>query len=208
LEWYGRAVGASLKRIRVPVALVLAIGILGTWIAYDMTTNRLAAASPQEIAELSSQLKESPEALELGKNFSFPFLFLNNTRVVVFVFLAGLVSFSVLGMLIYLINVGVIGGIFAVYHFLTPSAYLIFAAGVLPHGVFELPAFLLGSAAALYIGAGLVTPQTEKSLGESAIELIADWAKIFVGVVVPLMALAALIETYISPVLLASVLNR
>jgi len=36
------------------------------------------------------------------------------------------------------------------------------------------------------------------------LELLADWTKIAVGLVLPLLLIAALIETYITPVLLAS----
>ena len=85
---------------------------------------------------------------------------------------------------------------------------LIFLAGVLPHGMFELPALLIGSAVVLYIGAALVTPQNGKSMGEVVIELMADWAKIFVGLVVPLLAMAALIEAYITPTILLRVMGN
>jgi uncharacterized membrane protein SpoIIM required for sporulation len=56
----------------------------------------------------------------------------------------------------------------------------------------------------LRIGVVLVTPQMGRSLGEVVLELLADWTKIVVGVVVPLLLIAAVIETYITPLLLAS----
>jgi stage II sporulation protein M len=84
----------------------------------------------------------------------------------------------------------------------------IFLAGVLPHGIFELPALLVGSAVVLYIGASLVTPQTGKSMGEVIIDLMADWAKIFIGLVVPLLAIAALIESYVTPGILLRVMGN
>jgi uncharacterized membrane protein SpoIIM required for sporulation len=40
------------------------------------------------------------------------------------------------------------------------------------------------------------------------LELLADWMKIFLGVVVPLLAIAAMIEAYITPGLLISVLAK
>ena len=53
----------------------------------------------------------------------------------------------------------------------------------------------------------IVTPEARKTLGETLIEGIADWAKVNLGLVVPLLALAALIETFVTPVLLLSVLK-
>jgi len=76
--------------------------------------------------------------------------------------------------------------------------------GLLPHGIFEVPALILASAATLRIGVVLVTPQTGRSLGEVVLELLADWTKVAVGVVIPLLLIASIIETYITPVLLAS----
>ncbi|MCK7516598.1 MAG: stage II sporulation protein M [Ignavibacteriales bacterium] len=83
-----------------------------------------------------------------------------------------------------------------------------FLAGVVPHGIFELPALMIGSAVALYMGASIVTPQTGKSMGEVIIELLADWVKIFLGVVVPLLAVAAVIEAYVTPGLLLNMLAK
>jgi uncharacterized membrane protein SpoIIM required for sporulation len=54
----------------------------------------------------------------------------------------------------------------------------------------------------LRMGALLVTPQTGKSMGEVIFKLLADWLKVFLGVVVPLFAIAALIEAYVTPSIL------
>jgi stage II sporulation protein M len=124
------------------------------------------------------------------------------------IFLAGMASFSVLGVLIYMINISLIGGVYAVLELLGMSPVPFFLAGVLPHGIFELPALMIGSAVVLYFGAALVTPQTGKSMGEVVIDLMADWAKIFVGLVVPFLAIAALIEAYITPAILLQVLGN
>ena len=116
-------------------------------------------------------------------------------------------SFSVLGVILYMVNIGLIGGLFGVIQVLGLNPWPLFQAGVLPHGIFELPALLLGSAAMLYFGAALVTPQVGKSMGEVIIELLADWLKIFLGLVVPLLALAAVIEAYVTPVILQNALK-
>jgi uncharacterized membrane protein SpoIIM required for sporulation len=117
--------------------------------------------------------------------------------------LAGLVSFSVLGMFVYIINLSTVGILLGVFQLLGYSPITLTIAGLLPHGIFEIPALILASAAMLRIGVVLVTPQMGRSLGEVMLELLADWAKITVGVVVPLLLVAAVIETYLTPVLLA-----
>jgi len=54
----------------------------------------------------------------------------------------------------------------------------------------------------LKVGAQLVTPQTEKSLGEILLLSLADWFRIFLGIVLPLLAIAAVIEVYVTPILI------
>jgi len=79
--------------------------------------------------------------------------------------------------------------------------------GILPHGIFEIPALILSSAAVLYIGIALVTPRSHLTLGEVLIDAIADWAKIGVGLVLPLLTIAAALETWVTPVLLHSMIK-
>jgi stage II sporulation protein M len=107
-----------------------------------------------------------------------------------------------------MVNIGLIGGVFAVLQLVGIKPWPIILAGVVPHGIFEIPALMIGSAVVLYMGVAIVTPQTGKSMGEVILELFADWTKIFLGVVVPLLAVAALIEAYITPGLLLNVLAK
>ena len=82
------------------------------------------------------------------------------------------------------------------------SPLLAFVAGILPHGIFELSAIFLATAAMLKVGAQLVTPQPDKSLGETVLIALADWFRIFVGIVLPFLAVASIIEIYLTPVLI------
>ncbi len=66
---------------------------------------------------------------------------------------------------------------------------------------------MLASAVVLRMGAVLVTPQMGKSMGQIMLEQLADWLKVFLGLVVPLLAIAALIEAYITPQILAAVMK-
>jgi uncharacterized membrane protein SpoIIM required for sporulation len=211
-QWYVQAFGSSFRRALPAMALMMLVAVVSAWLSYDWVvvnaSDVIASASSEDIASLQENIGELPDLSSLGGELDASFLFLNNTRVMAIIFLAGMASFSVLGVLIYMINISLIGGVYAVLELLGMSPMPIFLAGVLPHGIFELPALLIGSAVVLYIGAALVTPQTGKSMGEVVIELMADWAKIFVGLVVPFLGLAALIEAYITRAILLQVLGN
>ena len=125
-------------------------------------------------------------------------------RAVGLILFAGLVSFSVLGMLVYIVNLSIVGALLGVFQLMGFSPVTLAVYGLLPHGIFEIPALILASAAMLRIGVVLVTPQTGRSMGEVLLEQLADWTKVAVGLVLPLLLIAAVVETYVTPVLLAS----
>jgi uncharacterized membrane protein SpoIIM required for sporulation len=213
-DWYARVLSGAMRRILPAVFFVTLIAGVSIWASYawikDNVSEMVALATPEDLAEMGkniSELGELPDLSEIQGQLSAPFLFLNNTRAVAIIFLAGMVSFGVLGIMLYMINIAFIGGVYALVELLGLNSFQIFLAGVVPHGIFEIPALMIGSAVVLYFSATLVTPQTGKSMGEVILELLADWAKIFIGLVVPLLAIAALIEAYISPRLLLNVIG-
>lgn len=210
-DWYGRVLGTALRRIAPALLVVALIAGVSLWMGYDWIMVNvpvaLSKASPENLQKLSDRVREMPDISNLQESINAPFLFLNNTRAVTLIFFAGLFSFSVLGVLLYMVNIGIIGGLFGLFQLLGLQPWPIFLAGVVPHGVFEIPALMIGSAVVLYMGVAIVTPQTGKSMGEVILELFADWAKIFIGLVVPLLAVAAMIEAYITPTLLHNVLK-
>jgi len=209
--WYRGAVAASLRRMVPALLLVCVIAGISLWMGYDWVQTNvadvLAKAPDGELERIEERFSSLPDPAALREQISAPYLFFNNTRAVVLILLAGLFSFSVLGILIYMLNIGIIGGLYSLLLLLDQPAWMIFAGGVLPHGVLELPALMLASAATLYVGAGVVTPHAGKSMGEVVIELLADWTKVFLGLVLPLLAFAALIEAYITPEILIRILG-
>jgi len=211
-DWYMRVLGGAMRRILPALLAVAFIAGISVWMGYDWimvnVSQVIEKASPERLEKLGASIRQMPDISNLEGSISAPFLFMNNTRAVAVIFLAGLVSFSVLGILLYMVNIGLIGGLFAVFELLGMHPWPLFLAGIVPHGVFEIPALMIGSAVALYMGVSIVTPQTGKSMGEVILELFADWVKIFLGVVVPLLAVAALIESYITPGLLLSVMTK
>ncbi|MBK8420768.1 stage II sporulation protein M [Candidatus Villigracilis saccharophilus] len=210
-EWYRNVLMIALRRITPALLAVALIAGVSLWMGYDWIMVNIPAAisrsSPENLQKLTDRVKEMPDLSGIQENLNAPFLFMNNTRAVALIFFAGLFSFSVLGVMLYMVNIGLIGGLFALFQLLGIQAWPIFLAGVVPHGVFEIPALMIGCAVVLYMGVSIVTPQTGRSMGEVILELLADWMKIFIGLVVPLLAIAAMIEAYITPALLQNVMK-
>ncbi|MBI5954160.1 MAG: stage II sporulation protein M [Chloroflexi bacterium] len=210
-QWYG-TIFVALRRIAPAFLAVTLVAVVSVWLGYDLVmvnvSDMLHEATPERLQRIESRIDHMPDLTNLEGSISAPFLFMNNTRAVAAIFLMGLFSFGVLGILIYMLNIGLIGGLYALLELLGIQPIPLFLAGIVPHGIFEIPALMIGSAVALYMGAALVTPQTGKSMGEVMIELLVDWVKIFLGVVIPLLAIAAVVEAYVTPGLLINAMAK
>jgi uncharacterized membrane protein SpoIIM required for sporulation len=209
-EWYKLEVRGALRQLWLPVGVLVLLAIVTFWAGFEWTVTTVPKlvnmTSPDAVHGLSQRFEQSTTFIGLGQTFSAPFIFTHNLRAVGLILLAGLVSFSVLGMLVYLANLSTVGVLLGVFQLLGYSPITLMVNGLLPHGIFEIPALILASAAMLRIGVVLVTPQMGRSLGDVVLESLADWTKIAVGLVLPLLLIAAVIETYVTPVLLASAL--
>ncbi len=78
-----------------------------------------------------------------------------------------------------------------------PALYL--AGLVLPHATLEIPAALLAGAAVLRLGLAAVSLPQGTSLGESWLKALAEWARIGLGLVLPLLIGAAMLEVFVTP---------
>ncbi|MBI3174631.1 MAG: stage II sporulation protein M [Chloroflexi bacterium] len=209
-EWYRIAVATTLRRLALPTLIMVLVFLAGGWLGYDQVTLNApnALKDVSSLAELRENVASIPSANGLGEvQISAPFIFMNNIRATALMFLFGMLTFGVLGILVYLLNAGLIGGVLSLFAYFGVSPWVLFSTGILPHGLFELPALMLSGAAVLHMAVALVTPQTGRSMGEVFIDQVADWAKVFLGVIIPLLLVASLIETYVTPVILKGVLH-
>ena len=132
-------------------------------------------------------------------------LFLHNFRAMMSIILYGILPFVYLPALMLGINAMSLGfvGAYCVNNGLTPLVYL---AGVLPHGVFELTAVTLALSAGFYLCeyATKRIRTKEKGLLKAAFSRAAQLLFLHIA---PLLLLAALIEAYVTPALLRAVMG-
>jgi uncharacterized membrane protein SpoIIM required for sporulation/ABC-type transport system involved in multi-copper enzyme maturation permease subunit len=208
-EWYRVAVFDAVQKMKAPLAIVITLAVIAVFASYFWVTNNLPAyveLSPDRLDELRAMVGDNLVVLDqLQDQLPAPLLFFFNARTTLVFLLMGLISFGTLGVVLYVVNFALVGGVLGAANLIGFSPLLIFAAGVLPHGLFELTAVILATAGVLKMGVLLVSPNTERSLGEIFLVALADWFRVFIGLVIPLLAIAALIEVYLTPVLIKMV---
>lgn len=127
-------------------------------------------------------------------------LFLNNTFACLLIFLSGFIPIFLPTVGIVVMNGAIIGVLYAYLKMMDQPAFMSMIVGVLPHGIFEIPAIILAGAVAFTVSVGFY-----KKLGNSSFpfwNVIKNSIKTFVFVCIPLLILAAIIEAFITPLLL------
>jgi stage II sporulation protein M len=123
-------------------------------------------------------------------------IFFNNLEACILLFLGG-ASFGVLTIIILSLNGIVIGSIMEIVS--KDHTALFVAAAILPHGIFEIPAFILSGALGILLAQSLIAEWYGR---EDTAVVARSFGRLFILYVLPLVALAAFVEAFITPVVI------
>ncbi|MDD1657553.1 MAG: stage II sporulation protein M [Methanomicrobiales archaeon] len=126
-------------------------------------------------------------------------IFLNNLQACVLLFLGG-ASLGAVTLFIAGTNGLVIGGVMEVVR--QEQGILYVMAAILPHGIVEIPSFILAGALGLALAEALWQEGT--GVGDAA-AVARELGSVFLRAVLPLVALAAGIEAFITPQIISLV---
>ena len=198
-EWYRREIGHTLQPLRLPVILTSLMLLLGLYVG---TTQARVFPLPLHMLRWENLNQGFVQGLEGFRFFSaggVGLVWFQNIRAILLATLLGIFTFGVLGMLVVMLPFAIIGYFMAnlAGAGLPPLTFL--AAFVLPHGIVEVPAILLAGAAILRLGATLAAPSPGHTVGEAWLQALGEWARVFVGLVIPLLLIAASLEVLVTP---------
>lgn len=108
------------------------------------------------------------------------------------------VLFAIPPVIFALIN-GLILGVIG-FFVVEEKGLLFLLAGILPHGILEIPALLLSCALGIKIGMSIIRKIRGENLSISSI--MGSCIKFYFKTVAPLLLLAAFVEVYVTPLLL------
>jgi len=123
-------------------------------------------------------------------------LFINNLEACVLLFLGG-ASFGILTIFVLTLNGILIGSILEIVH--QDHSIVFVAAAILPHGIFEIPAFILSASLGILLAQSLIA---EWYHGRDAAGEAWGFARLFIMYVIPLVVIAAFVEAFITPIII------
>lgn len=198
-EWYRRLFNETLWQARGPILIMTAAIAAGYLLGLDTASNFRLPAEIFEQARFDESLSSELAAFGFMSGRGLVWVIWNNLRAILLASLLGAFSFGVAAVVLLMAPVGIIG-YFAGNLALAgqdPGQFLL--ALVAPHAILEIPAAILAGAAILQLGlAGLSLPHGS-SLGASWLTALGRWARLNLGLVLPLLVLAAALEVFVTP---------
>jgi uncharacterized membrane protein SpoIIM required for sporulation len=197
--WYRHSVFPAVRTLRPAMAVVLfaiTAAFVGGWVAADR--------SPVSLSQFESNDEQLLDNLrswfELGQDSPkwIMFAFTQNTRVLLAATILAVFSFGVMGLVLVMVPFGIMGFVMGQ---VIPSGLspLPFILALVPHGIVEVPAILLAGGIALRLGSVITRPPDEMTVGEAWLRTLGDSVKVGVGLVTPLLFVAAVLEVMLTP---------
>ncbi len=152
------------------------------------------------INETFSSINESVQVE--GQNMSLALLENNIIATVTMIGLGG-IPFLFLPIFSFVLNgvlIGIVGGFINVVGGFSVTYFM---AGIIPHGIFEIPALIYSFTLGIYFCLSFTKYIVKHDSGVNMIKVLVDVIRGFVLVCVPLLIIAALVEGYITPLVLS-----
>ena len=195
LEFYRKDFGGTVFTAGWAFAGIVVLSFLASMLFPDRADG---------IVEQFAQMLQQSGVSDEGGNIQFFPLLLNNFVAMITSVAYGLIPFIRLPALTLGVN-GASLGLFAGYYVHNNISLWKYLVGVLPHGIFEIPALILSAALGLYLCRTVTAALREKKKGAVS-TAVTRCGQILVYWILPLLILAAVIETYVTPVLFQAVL--
>ena len=122
----------------------------------------------------------------------------NNLRAAAFSVLYGIIPFLFIPALPIGLNAAVLGAMAASYQ-IKGLSLLLYAAALIPHGIFEFPALFIAFASGLYLCHNATAHVLGKEGTAPFFPTIRALLQVFLLIVIPLLIVASVVEAYITP---------
>jgi uncharacterized membrane protein SpoIIM required for sporulation/ABC-type transport system involved in multi-copper enzyme maturation permease subunit len=199
LGWYRNIAGLVAGRMLVPISLTALLLIAATWIGTNQAKVFVLPPDLIQFGDIQDGMLRMPELINFYSVSGVGTVWLHNIRAIFLASILGIFSFGVLGMVVLMLPLVLIGYFMASLSSAGISPALFLTAFILPHGILEIPAMILAGGAILRLGARLASPAQGLGIGEAMLRGVADWCKVMLGLVVPMLLGAAILEVFVTP---------
>jgi uncharacterized membrane protein SpoIIM required for sporulation len=203
LRWIGRVYRHDLPYLLrhnwMPMAVVVIMLVAAVTLGWFYVGKFPLPQGVLSFENLSPQDFESLSDVGFLPALTTGSIFRHNVQALLLAGLGAVISLGVLAVLMLMVSIGLVGFFAGQVAWLGFSPLAFLGAFILPHGLFEIPAAVIATAFALRVGASVTAPREGLTVGEGLIAAMADFAKVFLFLVLPLLLVAAFIEANLTP---------
>lgn len=207
LDWYARGVLRAIRELRAALWITVGcfvVALIGGFVVGNMPQYQLPL--PQD-AEMMGGLAFVDDLFQTNVQIqAVGWLFISNLRILAAALILAVLSFGVAALLLTP-AVFVISGYLYTQIAFAGYPLTLFFAGILTHGWIEIPVIVLAAAAAFQLGAVVTRPPSGQTVGAAWMHTFGNTMKIYIGVVVPGLLIAAFFEAFFTPRMVLAVLS-
>jgi stage II sporulation protein M len=207
LDWYRRGVFGAVRRMKLSIWATIGVflfALVAGYVVGQLPEWRLALppnTAMTDTADVLSRYTNVP--LQTG---AFMLIVWQNGRILLAALMLSIFTFGAAALVLTPAVYFVLGYIFSQIILAGYSPAFMFA-GVLTHGIVEIPVIVLATAAALRMGAVITRLPRGMTVGQAWTLALSDTLKIALGLIIPGLILAALIEAFITPHVVVAILG-
>jgi uncharacterized membrane protein SpoIIM required for sporulation len=201
---YGRDLPELARRGRVAIAFTLLVVVGAFLIGWHYADVYRLPPLALNLKSLTLEQFAQPTTLGFMPAIRTDSIFAHNVQSLLTATVLAIFSFGSLAVILLATPMAIVGWLVAQSSSLGFSPVLFAVGFFLPHGLFEIPAAVLSTAFSLRIGVTLMAPPYKLDVGTGLLMALADFGKVFVFVVLPLLLVAAFVEANLTPRLIVA----
>lgn len=197
-RWYGREVLPSLRRTTLPALVVLLVLAGAALIGIQQAGEFPIPAAAFDTTDWTDNFDRLVLTIGLVGPKGVLLVVWQNVRVLLLATILAVFTFGVLSVVIAMLPIVIIAYLGANFYNSGLPVEL-FWASIWQHALLEVPAILLAAGGALRLGASVISPPPGKTMAQAWLLAAADLFKVWVGVILPILVGAAILEVYVTP---------
>ena len=197
LSLLGQFLRTDFRKVFIGCLLAMALAII-----LGFVVGSLSPETVNTVLEQFMAMVEDAGIMDSDGNIS-PFgLLTNNWSAMLLAVVYGFVPFLFLPASSIVSN-GLLIGLLAAWYHGNGMSMGLYLAGILPHGIFELPALVIAAACGVCLCRNMSRIVTSSPRRVPMVELLSNLLRVLLFLVMPMTVVAAFLEAYVTPIVMA-----
>lgn len=207
IEWYRDLFTRSLPLIKVAALITIGLFLFAYSVGYRSAETFTLPAEYMDVDQIGKGLESQFNYFGFFTSQTWRWVVFNNVRALALATLLGAFTLGVLAEILLMVPIGIIGYFAGNVALAGGDTIKFLSALVLPHAVLEIPMAVISCATILRLGLAILSVPKGESLSEGWIKAFGEWARVGLGLVLPLLLAAAAVEVFITPRVAMSLLG-